>query len=140
MRSAPDAQKSSVPVKLGRESLAGLAPEPALGQENIPVKFVPTRGSRALAVARAGSVLRRGYCLKGVCVLILWLTVLQPEPARAINAARCEVDGRFGRNETAILRRACNAAVERLQSEEVRRVKVTVNVKAKVGIDVKPGN
>jgi hypothetical protein len=72
-------------------------------------------------VARAPLATRRRSCLKTVAVLILWLTIPHPEPAHAVNTAKCEVDSRFSRTETSILRRACDAAVKRLQSEQVRR-------------------
>lgn len=121
MRSASDAQAVSASVNFGGNFLAGCSPKPALGQEYIPLKLSPPRALREDMVASARLATRLRSCLKTVAVLILWLTVLHPEPAHAINTAKCEVDGRFGRTETTILRRACDAAVERLQSEQVRR-------------------
>lgn len=63
----------------------------------------------------------RKYFPRVLSVLILGLAALYPQPASAYNPARCVVDSDFGSKETAILKKACNLAVVRLQNAEVRK-------------------
>lgn len=55
----------------------------------------------------------------------LWIAVLTivtffSSSAYAVNTANCEIDNRFGVTERRILTQACQLAVERMQSREVR--------------------
>jgi len=52
--------------------------------------------------------------------IVLALAALFPTSIYAVNTADCEIDNRFGTAERMILAQACQLAVERMQSTEIR--------------------
>lgn len=58
--------------------------------------------------------------LKALGFAVLTIVTFSPTSAYAVNPANCEIDNRFGTKERRILGQACQLAVERMQSREIR--------------------
>lgn len=66
-------------------------------------------------------LLTRTHSLRVMVLFFIGYIYLCPAEVNAFNPARCEIDDRFGTRETAILKKACDLAVERLQHKSVRK-------------------